>query len=207
MENKIGGEFGHTLQELKALAPLGKTINGVQFEGNAKKVGAILALAASAGDLIEIIEQLQAVNPVEWRPMDTAPTDGTMVLLNVRFTENPTEDEETATTIGANSFGLNEIEGWSMAGWNWTQDCFTAGQGEPIGWLPIKSYAINDPSEVERLKNELRIERERSAGFMRVNDELTNMVTEIVNHPQTVLNNRMRTAALNMICDEKGNDL
>lgn len=60
-EKKYGGEdFGSTLAELKKLAPLAVTMNGVKFEGDARKAGAILALAGVGGELIAEIEHLQA---------------------------------------------------------------------------------------------------------------------------------------------------
>lgn len=58
---KYGGEdFGKTLEQLKRIAPLAETINGVSFEGNAAKVGAILELAGVSGELISDIEVLTA---------------------------------------------------------------------------------------------------------------------------------------------------
>lgn len=60
-EKKYGGEdFGKTLAQLKRIAPLAETINGVRFEGNAAKVGAILELAGVSGELIADIEALTA---------------------------------------------------------------------------------------------------------------------------------------------------
>jgi hypothetical protein len=57
---KFGGEdFGHTLADLKAMAPHAQTVDGVKFEGNAKKVSAILILAGLSGELIAEIERLQ----------------------------------------------------------------------------------------------------------------------------------------------------
>lgn len=50
--------FGNTLADLKALTPLTQTIDGLRFEGPAQKVGAVLTLAAVAGDLIAEIERL-----------------------------------------------------------------------------------------------------------------------------------------------------
>ena len=51
---------GETLAELKALVPQAQTMSGVSFEGPARKVGAILKLAALSGDFIERIEYLEA---------------------------------------------------------------------------------------------------------------------------------------------------
>ncbi|MHA6195568.1 hypothetical protein ACX3YG_14480 [Pseudomonas wadenswilerensis] len=73
----------------------------------------------------------------KWRPIETAPTDGTLVRLLVEFEENSTEDDQQAPTIGHNSFQNNGADEWQFAGWNWSQDCYTSGQGTPVGWLPL----------------------------------------------------------------------
>jgi hypothetical protein len=74
-------------------------------------------------------------NHAEWRPMDTAPRDGTMLRLLVQFEDHATEDTtEPAPTIGAYSEGA---ECWQFAGWCWSHDHFTEGKGEPVGWLPM----------------------------------------------------------------------
>lgn len=73
----------------------------------------------------------------DWRDMDSAPKDGTLIRLLVRFSDNSTEDAEEAPTIGANYFDNNDIDEWFFAGWSWEFDCFTAGKGEPLGWLPL----------------------------------------------------------------------
>ncbi len=67
----------------------------------------------------------------------SAPKDGRMLLLFVRFTDHSTEDAEEAWTIGANNFANSGEDVWQFAGWCWTYDRFTEGQGEPIGWLPM----------------------------------------------------------------------
>ena len=72
-----------------------------------------------------------------WRDMATAPRDGTMVRLLVEFTEHATEDADHAPTIGANNFENDGEDRWQFAGWCWSHDRFTQGQGEPIGWLPM----------------------------------------------------------------------
>ncbi|OLU22991.1 hypothetical protein BVH03_22365 [Pseudomonas sp. PA15(2017)] len=76
-----------------------------------------------------------------WRDMATAPRDGTMVRLLVEFTEHATEDADQAPTIGANNFENDGEDRWLFAGWCWSHDHFTQGEGEPIGWLPM----LNDP--------------------------------------------------------------
>lgn len=71
-------------------------------------------------------------------PMSTAPRDGTIVRLLVQFTDNATEDTVgPAWTIGGNTCEGTGENVWQFAGWNWEQDCFTEGDGTPIGWLPM----------------------------------------------------------------------
>lgn len=90
----------------------------------------------------------------KWRDMATAPRDGTLVRLLVEFTEHATEDSEAmpSPTIGANSFDHTGEDLWQLAGWSWEQDCFTQGEGEPVGWLPMLDTPHADPAEVERLR-------------------------------------------------------
>lgn len=108
--------------------------------------------------LMKELGPLLATATAESLPMDTAPTDGTIVRLLVDYSGedacNPLEDAEPETprwTIGANmdSNHPDEPEGWLMAGWNWEQDCFWQGHGKPIGWLPFtattSSAALTEP--------------------------------------------------------------
>ncbi|HHA2922768.1 TPA: hypothetical protein ACOFDN_001111 [Stenotrophomonas maltophilia] len=92
------------------------------------------------------IEAAEAYRPAQAvdlapRPMDTAPTDGTLVRLLVDFTSNATEDTAgPAWTIGSNNDSnvmADERVGWQFAGWCWDHDHFTEGEGTPVGWLPL----------------------------------------------------------------------
>lgn len=68
------------------------------------------------------------------QPMETAPRNELIRLL-VDFTDNATDDTPEPTwTIG---FYSDAEEKWHMAGWCWTHDHFTAGEGTPVGWLPL----------------------------------------------------------------------
>lgn len=98
----------------------------------------------------------------KWRDMATAPRDGTLVRLLVEFTEHATEDSEAmpSPTIGANSFDHTGEDLWQLAGWSWEQDCFTQGEGEPVGWLPMLDTPHADPAEVERLHEQLSAYKE-----------------------------------------------
>lgn len=71
-------------------------------------------------------------------PMDTAPRDGTLLILWIGADDdraNPLEDSEHATpTIGFNHFDDNGLDEWQFAGWDWNGDDFDKGRGTPIAW-------------------------------------------------------------------------
>jgi len=98
---------------------------------------------------IEAAEEYKPTQAVDLapRPMDTAPTDGTLMRLLVDFTSNATEDTAgPAWTIGAcndENVMHDERVGWQFAGWCWTHDHFTEGEGTPVGWLPL----VGKPSQ------------------------------------------------------------
>lgn len=73
------------------------------------------------------------------RPMATAPRDGTMLRLLVRFDDHATEDTiEPAWTIGhCSKPHPDDDDNWQFAGWCWDHDHFTEGKGTPVGWLPL----------------------------------------------------------------------
>lgn len=78
-------------------------------------------------------------------PIETAPRDGTLVRLLVRFDEHAIDDGEGPFwTIGHNSSELNDCDEWQFAGWCWTHDHFTAGAGTPVGWLPFHAVSAFD---------------------------------------------------------------
>jgi hypothetical protein len=114
--------------------------------------------------------------PEPWRPMNTAPKDGTIVRLLVDYSGDgchPLEDAEVAQTIGGctdDHTGLTE--GWKFAGWSWEQDCFTEGKGKPIGWLPFAHLDLtraqastlpNDPHVTRACEEEIAA-RQRNGG-------------------------------------------
>lgn len=83
-----------------------------------------------------------------WLPMETAPKDGTLVRLLVEFENHATEDGEgPQPTIGSNTAdNTGEDIGWQFAGWCWTHDCYTQGEGKPVGWLPMLAAAPAQPA-------------------------------------------------------------
>lgn len=75
----------------------------------------------------------------QWLGMNTAPTDGTAILLLIEDGEHPFDEEGANVTIG--SYG---VEGgpqvdptWHFAGWSWEHDCYCRGSGVPLGWMPL----------------------------------------------------------------------
>lgn len=73
-----------------------------------------------------------------WNSMKSAPKDGTIVRLLVRFETNQLDDDdEVSATIGTNGCENDCIDEWKIVGWCWSHDCFTSATGEPIGWLPL----------------------------------------------------------------------
>ncbi|HGM5918318.1 TPA: hypothetical protein ACKP5X_000581 [Stenotrophomonas maltophilia] len=111
------------------------------------------------------------------RPMDTAPTDGTLVRLLVDFTSNATEDTSgPAWTIGSNNDSnvmADERVGWQFAGWCWTHDHFTEGEGTPVGWLPLvgeAAQAVDLGSGIAAIADE-RQRQLQAEGFTREKDQ------------------------------------
>ena len=80
--------------------------------------------------------------PIAWLPIETAPKDGTLILLLCNSTDDPngdfaTEDQDWWRTIGHNTFSNSGVDHWDIAGWCWSHDCFTEGHGMPTHWLPL----------------------------------------------------------------------
>lgn len=81
------------------------------------------------------------VAPIEaWNPPESAPKDGSLIRLLVEFTEHSLDDStEPQATIGMNNLANTEADEWQFAGWCWTHDRFTQGEGRVVGWLPLVS--------------------------------------------------------------------
>lgn len=75
----------------------------------------------------------------QWLSPETAPKDGSLLRLLVQFTEHPMEDDDAApqATVGMNNLGNTGVDEWQFAGWCWTHDRFTQGEGTVVGWLPL----------------------------------------------------------------------
>lgn len=89
------------------------------------------------------------MSDVAANPVETAPTDGRLLRLLVRFTEHPLEDSsDPVWTIGHNNdgnVGEGEGVGFQFAGWCWSHDHFTEGRGQVIGWLPYDAAIVRTP--------------------------------------------------------------
>lgn len=84
-------------------------------------------------------------DPIRWNPMETAPLDGTLVILLIDGGRHPLEDEIVHRTIGSCvGDGPDADPTWHFAGWCWHSDQYCRGSGTPIGWLPLP------PAEVKR---------------------------------------------------------
>lgn len=72
----------------------------------------------------------------EWRGMESAPRDGSAVLLLVKGGDYPLADSSVWETIG--NFGVgSDAAAWNFAGWDWVHDYYCMGNGDVIGWLPF----------------------------------------------------------------------
>lgn len=71
--------------------------------------------------------------------MREAPRDGTLLLLQIVSDEDfgtPLEDVTgPSRTVGFNNFENDGENKWLMAGWNWENDYFTEGRGNPVAWM------------------------------------------------------------------------
>lgn len=79
------------------------------------------------------------IDRIGWRPMDSAPRDGTRILT---FNVTPTEDEDTGRTENVRAIS---IAYWCLGGWmeyparpRWIQ-----GQ-QHLCWMPLPPFPAHD---------------------------------------------------------------
>lgn len=84
---------------------------------------------------------LDALQPPKWQPIETAPTDGSLLILLVDYSgedaDNALSDEILSSTVGSNNFDNDGEYKWNFAGWCWSNDYFTEGHGVPTHWMPM----------------------------------------------------------------------
>ena len=107
-------------------------------------------------DALVELERIKADPPAagvseEWQPMETAPTDGTLLRLLVEFEDHPIEDGAGPfATVGTNYRDNTGEDAWQIVGWCWEQDRFIDGVGTPVGWLPMLIAAPNPPASEQQ---------------------------------------------------------
>ena len=89
-----------------------------------------------------------------WRPIETAPKDGSSVLLLVEDSDYPLEDERATATIGAygTEGGTEFDQTWNFAGWDWCQDRYVRVNGTPTHWMPLPPVEANAARKGEETK-------------------------------------------------------
>lgn len=109
---------------------------------------ALLYSAASELDALRTERNLAAkaaAQKLAARPIETAPRNGQLLRLLVDYTvkgsQHPLADAEQAWTVGFNNLDADGRDEWQIAGWCWSHDHFTEGNGHVIGWLPFHPEA------------------------------------------------------------------
>lgn len=86
-----------------------------------------------------------------WQPIETAPKDGTQIWLLIASDDdrvNPLEDSDQPTrTVGHNNFVNDGEDQWLFAGWNWENDYYTEGHGNPCAWQPLPAAPAEGSGE------------------------------------------------------------
>ena len=78
----------------------------------------------------------------EYLPMTSAPKDGSLIRMLVKFEDHPLDDDDQPQwTVGFNNLSNTQVDEWQFVGWSWQSDLFCDGTGTPIGWLPMLDAA------------------------------------------------------------------
>lgn len=165
----MGAFYTITGEDVASWAPTRKEVSGpINYTAPYKKTPTLFSCPKMQALYDRISSKRRKGFPVRagvsneqdpWMPMETAPRDGRQLRLLVAFTEHSTDDDERGVTIGANYLEQNDLDEWLFAGWSWTQDCYTSGEGEVIGWMPLLSDdpKVGDPGFYGRMAARLRL--------------------------------------------------
>src|SRR5262249_12905035 len=85
-----------------------------------------------------LLTRRRHVDRPRWFPISTAPKDGTLCLLLISpyEREKALEDTEACSiSIGFNNLENDGEDCWKFAGWCWSHDHFTEGEGTPFAWM------------------------------------------------------------------------
>lgn len=106
---------------------------------------------AELAELREKVAPPAAGVPEAWQPMETAPKDGTLLRLLVKFEDHPIDDGAGPfATVGTNYRDNTGEDAWQIVGWCWEQDRFIDGVGTPVGWLPMLTAAPTPPASEQQ---------------------------------------------------------
>lgn len=130
----------------KALDEYARSILAESDENDGNAIGYADAIVTrrTRAEVLRLASQGVRPRVPEWQPIETAPKDGTSVLLLIDGAVHALHDDEHAVSIG--SYGVNggpeEDPTWCFAGWSWSHDEYVRGGGTPIGWMPLPALGI-----------------------------------------------------------------
>ncbi|AVS75643.1 hypothetical protein [Paracidovorax cattleyae] len=148
--------MAHTTTTAAAAAPKPEALRCAEWLEHIARGAEVVTIEGLAGEAAAQLRRLHALTAAPAAqeadpaplPMETAPKDGTMVLLLVEHDGTSFEDsDEPGWTIGFNNLGNTGEDTWQFAGWDWCQDNYTQGVGKPVAWLPMLAAAAPQESD------------------------------------------------------------